>query len=48
MLISFHGLSHDPYAEPYLDDLNRRLLESFSDSIFSWKKEGEWEVCVQM
>ena len=48
MLISFHGMTRDPYAEPYLDDLNRRLLESFSDFIFSWKKEDGWEVCIQM
>ena len=48
MLISFRGLSGDPLAEPYLDNLNLKLLNGFAQFIFSRKKEGGWEVCIQL
>ena len=48
MLISSRGLSGDPLAEPYLDDLNLKLLNGFAQFIFSRKKEGGWEVCIQL
>jgi hypothetical protein len=48
LLISFRGLAGDPLAEPYLDELNLKLLNGFAQFIFSRKKEGGWEVCIQL
>lgn len=48
LLISFQGLSKDPFAEPYLDELNRTLLNSFSEFIFSRQTDNGWEICIQM
>lgn len=48
LLISFRGLSGDPLEEPYLDELNLKLLNGFAQFIFSRKKEGGWEVCIQL
>ena len=49
LMISFPELDRDPLAEPFLDDLNRTLLEHYASFVFSRKgSEGGWEVCVQM
>lgn len=48
MFISFRGLTKDPFEEPYLDDLNKALLSSFSEFVFSRKTDEGWEVCIQM
>ena len=48
LLISFRGLAGDPFAAPYLDELNLRLLESFSEFLFRRQTEDGWEVCIQM
>ena len=34
--------------EPYLDDLNVRILENYSAFIFSKKVDSGWEICIQM
>ena len=48
LLVSFPDLAGDPFAAPYLDELNLTLLNSFSDFIFRRQTENGWEVCVQM
>ena len=48
LLISFPGLTGDPLAAPYLDELNLRLLGGFSEFIFSREKDGGREVCIQI
>ena len=48
LLISFRGLSGDPLAAPYLDELNLTLLERFSEFILSRRTDDGWEVCIQM
>ena len=48
LLISFRGLAGDPFAAPYLDELNLRLLDSFSEFLFRRQTEDGWEVCIQM
>lgn len=48
MFISFRGLAGDPFENPYLDELNLALLNSFSEFIFRRKADDGWEVCVQM
>ncbi len=49
LMISFPELDRDPLEEPFLDDLNRTLLEHYASFVFSRKgSEGGWEVCVQM
>lgn len=42
------GLESDPMQEPYLDDLNVRILENYSAFIFSKKVDSGWEICIQM
>ena len=48
MFISFRGLAGDPLEEPYLDELNKVLLGSFSEFLFRRKTDDGWEVCIQM
>ena len=48
MFISFRGLAGDPLEEPYLDELNKALLGSFSEFLFRRKTDDGWEVCIQM
>ncbi|MBR6259034.1 MAG: amino acid ABC transporter ATP-binding protein [Oscillospiraceae bacterium] len=48
MLISFRGIDSDPLGEPFLDELNLRLLNNYADYVFSRKTETGWEVCIQM
>ncbi len=48
LLISFCGIEKDPLSEPYLDELNLKLLNNYSDFIMSRQKEGSWEICIQM
>lgn len=48
LLVGFRGLGGDPLAEPYLDELNLRLLNNFADFVFSRPKDEGWEVCIQM
>ena len=49
LLIAFPDLTQDPLEAPFLDELNRKLLEHYASLLFSHKSsEGGWEVCVQM
>ena len=48
LLISLRGLAGDPFAAPYLDELNLRLLESFSTFCFSKRTDDGWQVCIQL
>ncbi len=48
LLINFRSLESDPLEEPYLDELNVRLLNNYADYVFSRKTDNGWEVCIQM
>ena len=48
LLVGFRGLSGDPLAAPYLDELNLGVLNSFSQFILSHPTDDGWEVCIQM
>ncbi len=48
IIVSFWGIKSDPLSEPYLDELNNRLLDRFSEFVFSNKKDDGWDVCVQI
>ncbi len=48
ILIGFRGIDDDPLKEPYLDELNLRLLENYSDFVFSRKNADGWDVSIQM
>ena len=48
LLVGFQGLSGDPLEAPYLDELNRRMLEHYARFLFSQPKDGGWEVCIQL
>ena len=48
MHLSISGITGDPLAEPYLDELNLRLLENYAEYVFSSKSENGWEVIIQM
>ena len=49
LLVAFPDLESDPLQEPFLDELNRSLLEHYASFVFSRKgSENGWEVCVQM
>lgn len=46
--INIEGIGSDPLAEPYLDELNLKLLENYSEYIFSTRGKGDWEIIIQM
>lgn len=46
--LSVEGVGSDPLAEPYLDELNLRILEKYAGFVFSKKNEGGWEIVIQM
>lgn len=48
LIVSVNGIDSDPLEEPYLDDLNLRILESYSQYVFSKRSEDGWDVCIQM
>jgi ABC-type sulfate/molybdate transport systems ATPase subunit len=49
MTIRFPGIDSDPLAEPYLDELNVKLLERFASFVFSKQvPDGGYEVIIQM
>ncbi len=48
MSLDIQGVDSDPLSDPYMDELNLRILEKYSSFLFSKKKEGSWEICVQM
>ena len=49
MMVQFPMLKDDPLKEPYVDELNLKLLEHYAEYIFSHTlPEGGYEVCVQM
>ena len=35
-------------GDAYLDEINLKLLNSFSNYCFSHRRENGWEVCIQM
>ena len=46
--ISFPNLENDPLKQPYIDELNLKLLEHYSSLIISKKNENSYEVTIQM
>ena len=48
LILSIDGVENDPLKEPYLDELNLRLLENYAGFVFSKKSETGWEICIQM
>jgi ABC-type polar amino acid transport system ATPase subunit len=46
--IGFPDLKTDPLKEPFLDELNRSLLEHYSDIVISRKAEKGYLVTIQM
>jgi hypothetical protein len=48
MQISVRGISSDPLEEPYMDDLNRKILENYASYMFSRKGDNGWEIIIQM
>lgn len=49
LIIGFSEVDSDPLNSPFLDNLNRILLQQYSDSVRSEKKgRGEWEVIIEM
>jgi hypothetical protein len=46
--INVEGIGSDPLAEPYLDELNLKILENYSGIIFSKKAADGWEIVIQM
>ena len=48
IFISFRGVSDDPLGEPYLDELNLKLLNNYADFLLSRRKDDGWEVCIQL
>ena len=49
MLITrVEGVDGDPLEEPYLDELNRCLLENYASYVFSREGEDGWEILIQM
>ena len=48
ILISFRGVGSDPLEAPYLDEMNRSLLDHYASFVFSRSSPTGWEVCIQM
>ena len=49
MFVSFIGLDSDPLKQPYMDELNLKLLESYVFYVDSHKNgDGEWEIFIQI
>jgi ABC-type glutathione transport system ATPase component len=48
LILRFDGLSGDPLEQPYLDELNLRLLENSAEFVFSRPVGDSWEVLIQM
>ena len=46
--INVEGIGSDPLAEPYLDELNLKILENYSGILFSKKAAEGWEIVIQM
>ncbi|MBO7677247.1 MAG: amino acid ABC transporter ATP-binding protein [Erysipelotrichaceae bacterium] len=46
--ISFPGLMNDPLCDAYIDELNYKLLEHYSEIILSKRSGANWEVSIQM
>ena len=46
--MNVEGVGGDPLSLPYLDELNLKILESYTDFIFSQKNKEDWEIIVQM
>lgn len=48
MIIHFPGLESDPLCEPYLDDLNLKILDTYAVFVFSHSNADGWDVVLQM
>ena len=48
LFVSFPDIKDDPLGESYLDALNLQILQNFAETVFSNRKDGGWEVCLQM
>ena len=46
--LEFHGLEYDPLNNSYVDDINIKLLEHYSDILLSKKVKDTWQVRIQM
>jgi ABC-type methionine transport system ATPase subunit len=47
-LIFFPDVNDDPLSEKYTDAISLKILEHYSKTIFSHKKDNGWEICIQM
>lgn len=48
MHLNVAGIESDPLAEPYLDELNLKILENYAGFVFSKKGAKDWEIIIQM
>ena len=48
LILRFPGLAGDPLEEPYLDELNVKLLNNYAEYVFSHPGADGWEVLIQM
>lgn len=46
--LEFPGLEYDPLNNSYVDDINIKLLEHYSDILLSKKVKDTWQVRIQM
>lgn len=48
MHLNIEGIGGDPLEEPYLDELNLKLLENYAGFVFSKQNNNDWEIIIQL
>ncbi len=48
LFIHVEGVQSDPLAEPYLDELNLKLIENFAGFVFARKADSGWDISIEM